>query len=801
MTPTRWLTAIVLMGLIAAAASAQSRPGEPVFSGYGDLTPWGIEGIPRADQLPLAPGFPQIDGEGQFPVGFMWGHSPELARLGFNAVGEEIGWLTVEPAKGTYISEGWQGHRYRGVKELLDDVASDNMKAFLQFSWHYRPGWLPPEWQWTRVTGESCFGNGSPVGVPACIWNPEVRAHQAKVIETVCRAAAGHPALLGYVLANEPHWGRFNVGYGPYAVEAFHQWLAKRYGSITQLNARWGTQIEDFEQIEPPRPFVEGNFSQEALQRINRAAWLDWIIFRNESFAEYWQFLADEIRKWDPDALVSNKLMWMGIDSNLAARNQQDYRLWGKSLDVMGHDPYPWIFENHSVRWHSDATWSFGEGKRTWFLEWGSAGTAEGDKSFLPPDTYSAWAWQAIGRGVSGFFHFALSPRTLSPGGSIPNAWYAFKDGTFNRGFWVAQRLAWQIRKVQPWLMRAQPAPRQIAILQSWPSFIQQPGPEPGAYITAVQDSLYNTQLGYRYIDEYMLRHEDLGGIKVLLLPGSICLAEEDWEALDRFVKAGGWIIAWPKTGDRDELYEPHGERITERFGVRVLGYKQRRLTALDKTTLIWPGWNFEKKLRDRKEESVRWAKSPVVIEDGVHPLSAMAGTTLGGGLPHGSGEYRQDAPQETIAELEAVNARVIAHFEDGSPAITQNGHFVYIATNPRHYGPEWDKALRTLLEAAGVRPHGYVVNEEGRHVDHVDLAMMQGEGFRLAIVTNHDISRRYDGRPVAGLTVGLRGDENTRLVRLLDVPAELSPEVHGDYLTLEAAFMPGEGKVFLLVP
>lgn len=454
------------------------------------------------------------------------------------------------------------------------------------------------------------------VGVPACIWNPEVRAHQAKVIEAVCQVSARHPTTLGYVLANEPHWGRFNVGYGPYAVQAFHQWLTNKYGSIAQLNARWGTQIQSFEQVEPPRPFVEGTFSLEALQRVNRAAWLDWITFRNESFAEYWQFLADEIRKWHPAALVTNKLMWMGIDSNLAARNQQNYRLWGKSLDVMGHDPYPWIFENHSVRWHSDGTWSFGEGKRTWFLEWGSAGTAEGNKSFLPPDTYSAW----------------------------------------------------QIRKVQPWLMRAQPAPAEIAILQSWPTFIQQPGPESGSYITAVQDSLYNAHLSYQYIDEHMLRHEDLAGFKVLLLPGSICLAEEDWEALDSFVRAGGWVVAWPKTGERDELYEPHREWITQRFGVRVLGYEQRELTPLDKTTIRYQGWNFEKKLRDRGLVSVRWRKSPVTIQPGAHPLRELAGTALGGGVPHGSAEYDQDAPQETIAELEAVNARVIAHFEDGSP-------------------------------------------------------------------------------------------------------------------------------------
>lgn len=103
-----------------------------------EATPTFEELLAKVEELPLAPGFPQINGEGQFPIGFMWGHSPVIARMGFDAVGEEIGWNCVEPTKGTYISGGeeFRPHRYRGVKELLDDVASSNMKAFRQFSWH-----------------------------------------------------------------------------------------------------------------------------------------------------------------------------------------------------------------------------------------------------------------------------------------------------------------------------------------------------------------------------------------------------------------------------------------------------------------------------------------------------------------------------------------------------------------------------------------------------------------------------------------------------------------------------------------
>ncbi len=754
------------------------------------LTEVGV--IPDVANLPLAPGFPQINGEGQFPIGFLH-YTPDaplmddLREMGFDAFELDIQWHRIEPQEGQYSSDA--------VTAALDGAAKHGMRAALLLSWHMRPGWLPEEWKFTSADGKLCRAHWLPV----CIWNPEVRAHQAQVIETICSVSAKHPATLCYVLANEPDMGGYHIGYGPYALQAFREWLRDKYGSVRQLNVRWGTKLPDLDAVQPPRPFVDGNFSLEALQQTDRAAWLDWITFRNESFADYWQFLADEIRKHHPDALITNKLMWKGVDSNIAAARQQNYRMWAKALNVMGNDPYPHPYENFIVRWLSDASWSYGQGKRTWFTEWNSAFLESPTMGYpkLPVETYSAWMWQALGRGVCGFLHWRLTPTLTAPDGGD----YAFADGTFAESFWAVQRTVGQIRKIQPWLMRAAPASAEIAILQSWPTFIQQPNAEPGSCISAVQHSLYNAHLSYRYIDDHMLRHEDWAGVKVLLLPGSICLAQEDWQAVDRFVQAGGWVVAWPKSGDRDEVYEPHPHRVTERFGVQALGYKQRELAALDKTTIMHEGWTYEKKPLDRELETVRWAKLPATVEQGAHLLKEMAGITLGGGERRGFDDYHQSPPTETIAELDLVNARVIARFEDGSPAITQNGHFIYIASSPMHYGPGWDEALRRLVAAMGVRPHGYVLDNEGHHIRHVDLAMMQGEGFRLAVVTNHALSYGYDGRPVHGLTVGLQGDGNTRVVRLLDVPEELFPEVQGEYVALQTAFMPGEAKVFLLVP
>ena len=53
----------------------------------------------------------------------------------------------------------------------------------------------------------------------------------------------------------------------------------------------------------------------------------------------------------------------------------------------------------------------------------------------------------------------------------------------------------------------------------------------------------------------------------------------------------------------------------------------------------------------------------------------------------------------------------------------------------------------------------------------------------------------------VADLRIGIRGAASTRIIRLLDVPKELAPAVKGDYVQLEASFMPAEAKGYLVVP
>ena len=745
-----------------------------------------IAALPNLDKLPPAPGWPTVGGKPVFPIGFLHYQTShpfiaDLTKLGFNATQIDLAWSHVAPGRDQFDSEF--------VKNYLDGAQKNGMMLSLLLSWHMRPHWLPDEWLFKDIQGKTTQANF----LHCSIWHPEVRQHQAKVIEAICSVSARHPATLGYVLANEPDMRDFSVGYGEHAIKAFRKWLQDHYDDIDALNQRWQVKLTAFDDVEPPRPDLP------KLDNVNRAAWLDWITFRNESFAEYWQFLADEIRKHHPDALISHKMMWKGMASDIAAKTQQNYRLWSKAVNVTGGDVYPHPYENFTQRWLTDAFWSFGDGHRSWLNEHNSAFQEQRpDYPLIPPGSYSAWLWQGIGRGVAGAFHWMMVPDLeAGTGGS-----YAFSDGTLAPSFWNTAQAVWRIRRIEPYLVRVAPAAAQVAVLHSWPTLIQQPGAEPGGYATSVVNSLYRRHLRVRFIDEHYLRTDRLQGVKAILLPGAFCLSDEDWKALDGFAAAGGLVVAWPKTGDFDELNQPNRLAVEQRFGLKIKGYRVVEMKDNGPTQeQLHLSWTFQKKPAERKLVRKQLQRTPSQITNGDHLLKPMVGTTLQAGMAGGFEDFAGKTAEETVANIELNGAKAMATFDDGAPAITQHGRFVYIAASPMNTGPASDDAVRQLLVAGGVEPIGYVRDAEGHAVDHVDFAAMQGDGFRLVIVTNQALSRDYDGRPAPDLRIGIRGPDTTRVVRLLDIPKELSPVTNGDYIELQASFMPGEAKVYLVAP
>ncbi len=139
---------------------------------------------------------------------------------------------------------------------------------------------------------------------------------------------------LGYMLCNEPHfyttkdvWATGPVS--EYTIEKFRVWLRSVHGSIEDLNALWGVSFDDFDAVEIEIP-IAGELRGTPI-------WYDWARFNNARVLDWYTFLKDEIRTYDPAAKTHLKIMpslWVGNNRNHGI----DFEALTRLSDISGND-------------------------------------------------------------------------------------------------------------------------------------------------------------------------------------------------------------------------------------------------------------------------------------------------------------------------------------------------------------------------------------------------------------------------------------------------------------------------------
>ena len=79
-------------------------------------------------------------------------------------------------------------------------------------------------------------------------------------------------------------------------------------------------------------------------------------------------------------------------------------------------------------------------------------------------------------------------------------------------------------------------------------------------------------------VTEHGVQQGDLDGFKVLIVPDAVCLADETIAAIERFVQAGGGLIATYRSGEQD----PNGNIRTEAGFAGLTGVRPIKLVAFD---------------------------------------------------------------------------------------------------------------------------------------------------------------------------------------------------------------------------
>lgn len=262
----------------------------------------------------------------------------------------------------SYYPEAVSERRWRDDLETARNLGLDCLRCG-EFAWsafdpdgnHWEPQWAlrfldlayemglgviwctpsatPPPWvfdRWSDLAALDHTGRAMPVGVRRH-YCPSHEGYRRLCAQTATRLASelgAHPAILGWQVDNELAGDGFTCwcdGCG----RAFQQWLAARYVSLDNLNARWQTAVwsqsySAWSQIPVPR---------EAFGAHTPSLKLAYRRFRSENWLAFLEIQADAIRRQGGRNVTTN---WFNYNWDLPA----DQWAWRPRLDAVGVSHY-----------------------------------------------------------------------------------------------------------------------------------------------------------------------------------------------------------------------------------------------------------------------------------------------------------------------------------------------------------------------------------------------------------------------------------------------------------------------------
>ncbi|MEA1966859.1 MAG: beta-galactosidase, partial [Thermodesulfobacteriota bacterium] len=175
------------------------------------------------------------------------------------------------------------------------------------------------------------------------IWNPDVVKWVTDYASALSEQMKNIENIDVYEVFNESMmFIQKPVGYGRFAVAAFHQYLKNIYNNdVKLLNAKWGTNYDGFSSIIPPRDITPESSFEKTGQIY------DFQKFRQTSYINFLAAVIDAIKKNDRDAKVCSQFY-----ERLKVRKKRDktkiitggidfYKLAMLDWDVLGNHDWP----------------------------------------------------------------------------------------------------------------------------------------------------------------------------------------------------------------------------------------------------------------------------------------------------------------------------------------------------------------------------------------------------------------------------------------------------------------------------
>lgn len=465
---------------------------------------------------------------------------PEDARLmaaaGMNIVRmAEFAWSRLEPQEGVFD--------FTWLDRAIELLAENGILTILG-----TPTASPPPWVMeTDPSQYRVLPDGKPLHYgnrrEYCPNHPIYWQHTRRIVEKMASHYAGNPHIVAWQIDNE--FG--DPCYCPTCCRKFQVWLRERYGTLENLNEKWGTMFwshvyTDWKQIPVPYENISHNPSLA----------LDFKRFSSDSYVRYQEMQIEILRKYCQQPITHN---FMGF-----GYNKINYFDLAKPLEFVSWDNYVRVFWDTkteidpSMAALSHDTMRGLKKKNYWVMEEQAGPTGWEIIADSPkPGELRLWSYQAIAHGADGMIYFRW--RTARFG--TEEYWHGVLDhhGFPGRRYREIAKVGEELNKIREKVLGSE-SRNQVAIMQSYDTrfgFQTQPNHPNFKYEHHIHDiyrGFYFHQIGMDIISEY----DNLSHYKLVIVPSMYLLSESTVAHLENFASAGGIVVFTPRSGVKDEF-------------------------------------------------------------------------------------------------------------------------------------------------------------------------------------------------------------------------------------------------------
>jgi beta-galactosidase len=506
-----------------------------------------------------------------------------MAEAGFNIVRlAEFAWSKIEPSE-TGLTDR-RKYDFRWLDRAIDVLQRRGIKVIVGTPTASPPPWLMsmnPDLFRVRNDGlRVTFGNRREY----CPNHPLFHQRSKEIVTAMAEQYTQHPAVIGWQIDNE--FG--DRCYCSICKSKFQEWLRNRYGTLDELNDRWGTIFWSHvytQWDEIPLPVTTGGSPNPGLA-------LDFARFSSDSYVSYQQMQVDILREKCPAHLITHNFMGF-------KHEDLNYYDLARTLDIVTWDNYPvgfWLHEGHDSSGPAlgHDTMRGLKNRNFWVMEQQAGPSGWETISPSPrPGELRLWAYQAIAHGADGIIFFRW--RTARYG--TEQYWHGLLDHDARPGRRYAEikRMGKEIMQIGT-IIEGATTRAKVAILHSYDSrfcFQLQPNSLDFRYSKHFQ-AIYRALHQYPVPVDIIDPTDSLSSYKLIFVPAMYIVTTDIRKNLEEFLRLGGTLVVTPRSGVKDDANAvvnlPLPGLLADLCGITVDEYDALSANTVQEIKFVIPG-------------------------------------------------------------------------------------------------------------------------------------------------------------------------------------------------------------------